>query len=155
RFGKLSIEPDPGEWEEIAKTDPDFEPKRPKTEYLRDDSRSIISTNRSPDIGFTHSLNPYRGCEHGCAYCYARPYHEYLGFSAGLDFETRIMVKERAPELLEEQFSKRSWNPTSLACSGVTDCYQPLERKLEITRGCLEVLASFRNPVGIVTKNAL
>ncbi len=155
RFEKLSIETDAGEWEEIARVDPDFEPKRPKTESLRDDSQSIISTNQSPDIGFTHSLNPYRGCEHGCAYCYARPYHEYLGFNAGLDFETRIMVKERAPELLEEHLSRKSWNPTPLACSGVTDCYQPLEGKLEITRRCLEVLASFRNPIGIVTKNAL
>lgn len=155
RFEKLSIEPDAGAWEEIAKVDPDFEPQRPKTEYLRDDSQSIISQNNSPDIGFTHSLNPYRGCEHGCAYCYARPYHEYLGFNAGLDFETRIMVKEKAPELLEKHLAKKSWQPTSLACSGVTDCYQPLERELEITRGCLEVLADFRNPVGIVTKNAL
>ena len=155
RFEKLSIEPDPGAWEEIERIDPDFTPQRPRTQYLRDDSKSIISTNQSPDIGFTHSLNPYRGCEHGCAYCYARPYHEYLGFNAGLDFETRIMVKERAPELLEEQMAKKSWHPTPLAMSGVTDCYQPLERKLEITRGCLEVLTAFRNPVGIVTKNAL
>lgn len=155
RFEKLSIEPDPGEWEEIARIDPDFAPQRPRTEYLRDDSQSIISTNQSPDIGFTHSLNPYRGCEHGCAYCYARPYHEYLGFNAGLDFETRIMVKERAAELLERRLAAKSWKPTPLAMSGVTDCYQPLEKKLEITRSCLEVLAAFRNPVGIVTKNAL
>ncbi|MEX2578227.1 MAG: PA0069 family radical SAM protein [Verrucomicrobiales bacterium] len=155
RFEKLSVESDPAEWEEIARVDPDFSATKPRTEYLRDDSQTIVSTNRSPDIGFSHSLNPYRGCEHGCAYCYARPYHEYLGFNAGLDFETRIMVKEKAPELLERQLSKKSWQPVALACSGVTDCYQPLERKLGITRGCLEVLAEFRNPVGIITKNAL
>jgi len=155
RFERLAVESDDGAWEEIAGVDPDFEPRRPATEYLRDDSQTLISRNDSPDIGFTHSLNPYRGCEHGCAYCYARPYHEYLGFNAGLDFETRIMVKERAPELLERELARQSWRPRPLACSGVTDCYQPLERELEITRGCLEVLAACRNPVGIVTKNAL
>ena len=92
-----------------------------------------------------------RGCEHGCAYCYARPYHEYLGFSAGLDFESRIMVKEDAPELLHEELMKRSWRPAFLALSGVTDCYQPVERKLGLTRRCLEVLLEFRNPVSIIT----
>lgn len=155
RFERLSIESDDGAWEEIAATDPDFEPRRVRTEFLRDDSQSILSSNTSPDIGFTHSLNPYRGCEHGCAYCYARPYHEYLGYSSGIDFESRILVKERAPELLEEELAKKSWRPTPLACSGVTDCYQPIERRLEITRRCLAVLADFRQPVGIITKNAL
>lgn len=155
RFERLTVEDDPGAWEEIAAADPDFEPRAPATEFLRDDSQSIISENNSPDLGFSHSLNPYRGCEHGCSYCYARPYHDYLGFNSGLDFETRIMVKERAPELLEERLAKPSWNPVALACSGVTDCYQPVERDLGITRRCLEVLADFRNPVGIVTKNAL
>jgi DNA repair photolyase len=135
--------------------DEDFEGKRPLTTALKDDAQSIISHNDSPDIGFTKSLNPYRGCEHGCSYCYARPYHEYLGFNAGLDFETRIMVKHDAPRLLEEALAKPSWKPTTLACSGVTDCYQPLEKSLKITRGCLEVLSEFRNPVGIITKNAL
>ena len=100
-------------------------------------------------------MNPYRGCEHGCIYCYARPTHEFLGFSAGLDFETRIMVKDRAPELLQKELSSPKWKPQVIAMSGVTDCYQPVERRLKLTRGCLEVLADFRNPVGIVTKNHL
>lgn len=155
RFERLSVESDDGAWEEIAKVDPDFEPRRIRTEFLRDETRSIITSNQSPDIGFTHSLNPYRGCEHGCAYCYARPYHEYLGYNAGIDFETKLLVKERAPELLEAELAKTSWIPTPLACSGVTDCYQPVERKLEITRRCLAVLADFRQPVGLITKNAL
>ncbi len=127
----------------------------PKTIYLRDPSRSIIATNDSPDVGFEASINPYRGCEHGCIYCYARPTHEYLGFSAGLDFETKILVKEDAPALLRAELSKKSWEPKTIAISGVTDPYQPIERKLEITRGCIAVLAEFRNPVGIITKNAL
>ncbi len=155
RFERLSVESDEGAWEEIAKVDPDFEPRRVRTEFLHDDSRSLITSNDSPDLGFTHSLNPYRGCEHGCAYCYARPYHEYLGYNAGIDFESRILVKKRAPELLAEELSRKSWVPTTLACSGVTDCYQPVERELEITRRCLAVLADFRNPVGLITKNAL
>ena len=127
----------------------------PRTIYLRDPSRSIIATNDSPDVGFDASINPYRGCEHGCIYCYARPTHEYLGFSAGLDFETKILVKEDAPALLREELNKKSWEPKTIAISGVTDPYQPIERKLGITRGCIEVLAEFRNPVGIITKNAL
>ncbi len=155
RFERLAVESDPGAWEEIAGSDPDFEPRRVRTEFLRDDSQSILSANASPDIGFAYSLNPYRGCEHGCAYCYARPYHEYLGYSSGIDFESRILVKERAAGLLEEALAKKSWRPTPLACSGVTDCYQPVERTLEITRRCLAVLVDFRQPVGIVTKNAL
>jgi len=127
----------------------------PRTLYLRDPSRTIIAYNDSPDIGFDASINPYRGCEHGCIYCYARPFHEYLGFSAGLDFETKIMVKTNAPELLREELNAPKWQPQVIAISGVTDPYQPIERKLEITRGCLEVLADFRNPVGIITKNHL
>ncbi|MEO8514606.1 MAG: PA0069 family radical SAM protein, partial [Ignavibacteria bacterium] len=99
--------------------------------------------------------NPYRGCEHGCIYCYARPTHEYLGFSAGLDFETKIMVKRNAAKLLEEAFRKKSWVPQSIMFSGNTDCYQPIERKLGITRECLKVFLDFRNPVGVITKNAL
>jgi len=130
-------------------------PDRVPTELLRDGSRSIITYNDSPDVPFDASLNPYRGCEHGCIYCYARPTHEYLGFSAGLDFETRIMVKEDAPELLRRELSSPRWQPQTLAMSGVTDPYQPVERKLEITRRCLAVLAEFRNPVGVITKNAL
>jgi DNA repair photolyase len=129
-------------------------PRRP-TQYFRDQTKTIIAHNQSPDVGFETSINPYRGCEHGCIYCFARPTHEYLGFSAGLDFESRIMVKPDAPRLLEEELSSPKWTPQLLMMSGVTDCYQPIERKLKITRGCLEVLARFRNPVGILTKNRL
>src|SRR5688500_2710809 len=134
--------------------DPDEEP-RPRTMLFRDATKKIIAHNDSPDVGFTYSINPYRGCEHGCIYCYARPGHEYFGLSPGLDFETRIFVKERAPELLREALMDRKWEPQLLAMSGVTDCYQPIERRLQLTRRCLQVLAEFRNPVGIVTKNAL
>src|SRR5207237_8155344 len=127
----------------------------PHTIYLRDPSRSIIARNDSPDVGFETSINPYRGCEHGCIYCFARPTHEYLGFSAGLDFETRIVVKEYAPELLREELMSPKWTPQLIAISGVTDPYQPIERKLQLTRRCLAVLAEFRNPVAIITKNHL
>jgi len=127
----------------------------PGTIYLRDPTRTIIATNDSPDIGFDASINPYRGCEHGCIYCYARPTHEFLGMSAGLDFETRIFVKEDAPALLREELNAKKWEPKVLVMSGVTDPYQPIEKRLGITRGCLEVLADFRNPVGVITKNHL
>jgi DNA repair photolyase len=147
RFIPLNYEEDP------ARADP--EGPAPSTQFFHDNSRSIITTNDSPDIYFSHSFNPYRGCEHGCSYCYARPFHEYLGFSAGLDFETKIMVKPEAPQLLRKELSSPKWKPVYLALSGVTDCYQPIERRLRITRQCLEVLADFRNPVGIVTKNHL
>ncbi|MBI2428465.1 MAG: PA0069 family radical SAM protein [Ignavibacteriales bacterium] len=125
------------------------------TKYFRDTSKTILAKNDSPDIGFSYDLNPYRGCEHGCIYCYARPSHEYLGFSAGLDFETKIMVKPDAHILLEKEFKKKSWRPTVIALSGNTDCYQPIERKLQLTRKCLEVFLKYRNPVGMITKNAL
>jgi DNA repair photolyase len=125
------------------------------TRILVDSSRSIISYNDSPDVGFEASVNPYRGCEHGCSYCYARPMHEYLGYSAGLDFETRIVVKQNAPELLREALSSGSWRPQPVALSGATDPYQPLERRLGLTRRCLEVFAEFGNPVIVVTKNHL
>ncbi|MCC7376930.1 MAG: PA0069 family radical SAM protein [Verrucomicrobiales bacterium] len=149
RFEVLDIEPDPD-----SDLDPAEAPPR-KTQFLRDQSVGVISRNDSPDIPFKVSLNPYRGCEHGCAYCYARPTHEYLGYSAGLDFESRILVKERAPELLRDALSAPDWKPQWLALSGVTDPYQPVERKLGLTRRCLQVLAELRHPVGIVTKNAL
>jgi DNA repair photolyase len=123
------------------------------TQFLTDSSRSIIAHNNSPDVGFDSSINAYRGCEHGCVYCYARPTHEYLGFSAGLDFETKIIVKKNAPDLLREELSNPRWKPKVLAMSGVTDPYQPVERKLRLTRRCLEVLLEFRNPVIIITKN--
>lgn len=127
----------------------------PRTQFLRDTSRSLITTNDSPDVPFDASINIYRGCEHGCSYCYARPTHEYLGFSAGLDFETRILVKTAAPELLQRELASPRWQPRVLGISGVTDSYQPVERRLELTRRCLEVLARSRQPVGIITKNAL
>jgi DNA repair photolyase len=147
RFESLHYERDPEA--------PLEEQPAPATQLLRDATRSIITYNDSPDVGFSASINPYRGCEHGCVYCYARPTHEYLGFSAGLDFETKILVKENAPELLRKELSSPRWRPQVLALSGVTDPYQPAERRLLITRQCLEVLAAFRNPVGIVTKNQL
>ena len=128
---------------------------RVETQFLRDSSRTVLARNESPDVPFDVSLNPYRGCEHGCVYCYARPIHEYLGFSAGLDFETRILVKEEAPQLLERELTAPSWRPQVIGLSGVTDPYQPIERRLGLTRACLEVLARFRNPVAIVTKNGL
>ncbi len=155
RFESQEVEADAEAVEALRVADADALDGRVETRFFRDESQSIISRNESPDLSFRASLNPYRGCEHGCAYCYARPYHEYLGFGAGLDFETRIMVKPEAPALLEEALSRPNWEPQPLACSGVTDCYQPVERELEITRGCLEVLARFRNPVTIVTKNRL
>ena len=127
----------------------------PHTQFYPDSSKSLIAFNDSPDVGFDASINPYRGCEHGCVYCYARPTHEYLGFSAGLDFETKIMVKEDAPELLRKELARPSWKPQLVALSGNTDCYQPVEKQKRLTRRCLEVLLEFRNPVVIVTKNYL
>jgi DNA repair photolyase len=157
--GRGAVENPPNRFDRIAyERDPDWnEPDdpAPKTQFFRDASTSIIAYNDSPDIGFDASINPYRGCEHGCIYCYARPYHEYLGFSPGLDFETKIVVKENAPELLRHELMSKKWKPQVLAMSGVTDCYQPIERRLKLTRRCLEVLAEFRNPVAIVTKNYL
>jgi DNA repair photolyase len=129
--------------------------QRPATTYLDDASQTIVATNDSPDVGFHYSVNPYRGCAHGCSYCYARPGHEYLGMSAGIDFETKIMVKRRAPELLREFLSNRKWKPETIVFSGVTDCFQPIERELQLTRGCLAVAAECRQPIGIITKNAL
>src|SRR5205814_1955807 len=131
--------------------------ERPRraTQYFRDGTKSVITRNNSPDVGFETSVNPYRGCEHGCIYCYARPTHEYLGFSAGLDFESKIMVKTDAPELLEAELSSPKWKPQVVVMSGVTDPYQPVERRLKVTRRCLEIFAKFRNPVAIITKNRL
>src|ERR671920_300453 len=143
RFEKIEVELEFGELE--------AEEPGPEIIYLRDVSRSIIARNDSPDIGFDASINPYRGCTHGCIYCYARPTHEYLGFSAGLDFESKVLVKEDAPDLLRKQLSSPRWEPKVLSMSGVTDPYQPVERRFGITRRCLEVLAEFRNPVAIVT----
>ena len=146
RFVPLELERDP---ETLADDD------APRTVFYKDSSRTVIARNNSHDVGFEFSVNPYRGCEHGCIYCYARPTHEYFGLSAGLDFETKIFVKENAPELLRWELSSRKWSPATVAMSGVTDCYQPIERKLELTRGCLAVLESFGNPVTLITKNHL
>lgn len=146
RFEKTSYQT--SEWDEPG--DP-----HPQTLFLKDETRSIINYNDSPDVGFSASINPYRGCEHGCIYCFARPNHEYLGFSAGLDFETKILVKEDAPELLRHELSSKQWQPQVIAISGVTDAYQPVERRLKLTRRCLEVLVEFRNPAVVITKNEL
>ncbi|MBV9464279.1 MAG: PA0069 family radical SAM protein [Verrucomicrobiae bacterium] len=146
RFEKLEVAPEP----EFAAP-----PAAVRTQFIPDHTCTVIATNDSPDVGFKASVNPYRGCEHGCAYCFARPTHEYLGFSAGLDFETKILVKENAPALLRAELSSRKWVPQTLGMSGVTDPYQPIEKKLQLTRRCLQVLAEFRNPVAIVTKNHL
>lgn len=148
RFERLTFAPGAEELERLAGVDP-------RTEILVDPSRGIVATNDSPDIGFDASVNPYRGCEHGCTYCYARPTHEYLGYSAGIDFETKILAKPRGPELLRRKLASRHWKPQVIAISGVTDPYQPVERHLEITRGCLKVLAEFRNPVALITKGWL
>src|SRR5512146_1165234 len=147
RFEEIAYRPDP------EARDPDD--PAPQTRILRDATRTVIAHNDSPDVGFDSSINPYRGCEHGCAYCFARPFHEYLGFSAGLDFETKILAKPDAAELLRRELMKPSWMPKPIAMSGVTDPYQPAERRLKITRGCLAVLAEFRNPVIVITKNYL
>ncbi|PYK61630.1 MAG: radical SAM protein [Verrucomicrobia bacterium] len=163
RFEKLhvdvndvdAVDVDPGDHPPSQSYGGPGERPRRATQYFRDGSKTIISRNNSPDVGFETSVNPYRGCEHGCIYCYARPTHEYLGFSAGLDFESKIMVKMDAPELLKVELESPRWKPQVLVMSGVTDPYQPIERKLRITRGCLDVLARFRNPVAIITKNRL
>ena len=153
RFGETHAIPD---WEHIADdADELAELSRVPTTYLPDASRSIISENDSPDLPFRYSLNPYRGCQHGCAYCYARPTHEYLGLSAGLDFESKIFVKHRAAELLRDWLARDNYVPEAITMSGVTDCYQPAEREFRITRGCLEVARDAGQPIGVVTKNAL
>ena len=135
--------------------DPDNPHRRIPTSYFSDLSKSIVSENDSPDVFFRYSINPYRGCAHGCSYCYARPSHEYLGFSAGLDFETQIFVKERAPDLFTEWLARESYEPELVMMSGITDCYQPAERPCELTRKCLEVAWESRQPIAIITKNAL
>ena len=154
RFERLHFAPDPdaaaGLPDETATGRP-----APRTEYYHDASESVLTRNDSPDVPYTWGLNPYRGCEHGCAYCFARPYHEFLGFSSGLDFETKIMVKLRAPQLLRAALLSPRWRPEGITFSGATDCYQPAERQFRVTRACLEVCAEFRNPVALITKSAL
>lgn len=153
RFEKTNHEPD---YEQLEPDDDFFDGlHRPKTEYLSDNSKSVISENDSPDVPFRFSLNPYRGCSHGCSYCYARPSHEYLGLSAGLDFETKIFVKHDAANLFREFLCRPKWIPEPIVLSGVTDPYQPGEREFRITRQCLEVALEARQPIDIITKNAL
>ncbi len=145
RFEELHVEP----------LEPEEEQQAVPTRYYVDSSRSILAENDSPDVPFAFSINPYRGCEHGCIYCYARQTHEYLGFSAGVDFESKILVKPNAPELLEQAFRRKSWKPQPVCLSGNTDCYQPAERRLELTRRCLQVFLKHRNPVTMITKSGL
>lgn len=153
RFEKVHFESDPEhlEWDTEYRNAIHNRP----IEYIADTSKSIVAENSSPDIPFRFSLNPYRGCIHSCAYCYARPSHEWLGFNAGMDFETKIVVKHDAPQLFREFLGKRSWKPEPITFSGVTDCYQPAERKFQLTRQCLEVALQCYQPLNIVTKNAL
>lgn len=125
------------------------------TVFLKDNSKSAIAKNESEDVSFDYSVNPYRGCEHGCVYCYARQTHEYLGFSSGLDFETKIMVKEDIVALLENTFKKKSYKPDVIMLSGNTDCYQPVEKKLELTRNILKLCLKYRNPVSLITKSSM
>jgi DNA repair photolyase len=151
RFERLYIE----NIEEDETANIEEDKKKISTQYFKDDSRSVIAVNKSEDIGFDYSFNPYRGCEHGCIYCYARPTHEFLGFSSGLDFESKIMIKENAPQLLEKEITKKSYKPDVIIFSGNTDCYQPVESKLELTRNALKVCLKYRNPVGLITKSSL
>jgi len=136
-------------------TQADAEAPKLKTTLQVDNARTILNRNDSPDIGFDRSINPYRGCEHGCIYCFARPTHAYLGLSPGLDFESRLFFKPEAARLLEKELSRPSYRPQRIQLGANTDPYQPIERKLRITRGVLEVLERFAHPVGITTKNAL
>jgi len=157
--GRGSAENPPNRFESIEYLEEEEcaeeEQSSPATQFFPDTARSIIAYNESPDLGHNAGLNPYRGCEHGCIYCYARPTHEFLGFSSGIDFETKILVKENAPQLLRNELASPRWQPQVVAISGVTDAYQPIERRLQITRQCLEVFAEFRNPIAIITKNNL
>ncbi|GAB3960934.1 PA0069 family radical SAM protein [Spirosoma harenae] len=150
-FARHQYEPD----QSAESFDQDFPEPTIKTQFFEETPKNIISRPNSPDIGFQASINPYQGCEHGCIYCYARPSHEYWGFSAGLDFESKIMVKKNAPTLLEKIFQSRSYSPTVIHFSGNTDCYQPAERTYKLMRQLLTLCLQYRNPVGIITKNAL
>ena len=141
--------------QEHAEAIDEWEQERRNTEYILDDSKTLVNKVTSPDVGMMYSANPYQGCEHGCVYCYARNSHEYWGYSAGIDFESRIVVKKNAPALLRKFFDNKSWEPATISLSGNTDCYQPIERRMKITRALLEICLEYRNPVGIITKNAL
>ncbi len=126
-----------------------------KTQYLPIFPKTIVNKVTSPDVGMQYSMNPYQGCEHGCIYCYARNTHEFWGYSAGLDFERKILIKEHAPQLLEAKLKSKKWKACTIVLSGNTDCYQPAEKKFMITRACLEVFLKYKHPVGIITKNSL
>lgn len=136
-------------------TDEPLLDKKPSTQLLFENPKKIVNRVDSPDLSLGFSINPYQGCEHGCIYCYARNTHQYWGLSAGLDFESKIIVKRNAPKLLEQHFLKPDWQPTPIMVSGNTDCYQPVEKELEITRKMMMVFRDFRNPVGVITKNSL
>ena len=153
RFERTRLEDDFEHCENDAERQADD--RKLPTVFLPNQSRSIICENDSPDVGFRYSINPYRGCEHGCSYCYARPGHETLGMNAGLDFETKILVKHDAPQLLRQELANPKWTGETISLSGVTDCYQPAERKFRLTRGCLEVMLEARQPLGIISKNVL
>jgi DNA repair photolyase len=150
----LPLRNPPNRWRKEAVSYLEEEPTVELTVF-EDQTRRILSDNDSPDLGFKYSVNPYRGCLHGCSYCYARPSHEYLGFGAGADFERKIVVKLKAAELLREAFEKKSWVGELILFSGNTDCYQPLESSYGLTRACLEVCREYRNPLHIITKSAL
>lgn len=154
RFERLELEDD---WEQLEQSDVPTGNRiaRTSTEYFLDQSQSIISENSSPDIPFRYSINPYRGCQHGCVYCYARPTHEYLGMNAGVEFESKILVKPYAADLFRKWLARKNYVPENVVFSGVTDCYQPVESRMKLTRQCLEVAVEARQPIGIVTKNAL
>ncbi len=153
KFLKNSFHSDPDYLEFARQFDEDH--NVPKTQIIRVHPKSIVNKVTSPDLPFDYSMNPYQGCEHGCVYCYARNTHEYWGYSAGLDFETKVLVKANAVELLERKLNSPKWQVSPIMMSGNTDCYQPVERKLKITRSLLKVFADCRHPVGIITKNAL
>jgi len=153
RFSQHQVVAEPEYQEYLYQTNQEDEPS--KTEYINVQPKSIVNGVDSPDLKFAFSMNPYQGCEHGCVYCYARNTHEYWGYSAGMDFEQKILVKANSVELLREKLSSKRWNPAPIMLSGNTDCYQPIERKLKITRKILEVFLKYRHPVGLITKNAL
>lgn len=133
----------------------DWEEENHKTTFVFDNSKTIVNKVTSPDVGMAYSLNPYQGCEHGCTYCYARNSHQYWGYSAGLDFERRIIVKKDAPQLFKKFLEKKGWDASTISLSGNTDCYQPAERKYKLTRQLLEIALEYKQPIGMITKNAL
>jgi DNA repair photolyase len=151
----IPIDNPPNPWASTAVEYLEAPPPDIRLEIYEDNTREILAKNDSPDVPFTYSVNPYRGCFHGCAYCYARPSHEYLSFGAGTDFERRLVVKPNAPALLERALKKKSWRKEAIVFSGVTDCYQPIEASYRLTRRCLEVCAAHANPVGVITKAPL